>query len=483
MRPVRRPVRSASGERARRSHTKPSGSPRLGMRTGERELMLAIRVGAQLRARPQLVLTPRMRQALRILEAPQLELAALLRQELQRNPMLEECEGEPAGEEGGDRLGAPEAEAVASSRGGWEDGAAPWRSARAQPDWREDLLRQYRLQTRDREAIAVAEFLLGCLDGRGYLALPVAEAARCLGRPRGEVERVRRALGRLDPPGIAARSLTECLAAQLAARGAARSLAARIVRTDLTALGRRRYGALARRLHVSVEEVEQAAAQIRTLWPDPAAGRAGSQAPPLVPDLVVEVVDGRREIWLSDAGLPGLRMRRWAAAAGNDADARGFLIHWRARTRWLLGSLAARRRTLRRVAEEILAVQAGFFERGVAGLQPLTYRHLAARLGLHESTIARAVRGKVIQTPRGAFRLRYFFAKGLTEDARPGCVPAAVAQRLRELIADEDQRAPLADAALARALRREGLRIARRTVAKYRARMRIPSAAYRRRIG
>lgn len=443
---------------------------------------MEVRAGLGLAPRLQLALTPRMRQALLVLQAPQVELAQLLRRELETNPLLEEIESQALGEDAEASSGDEPPAAVASSSGEWEDSGTDSRVAVAAPDWRECMLQQFRLETRDAEAVCVAEYILGCVDERGYLSCPVAEIAALLRRPLAEVERVRQALLRIEPPGIAARDLAECLGAQLAARGAGTGIAARIVATDLEALARHRYAELARRLRVSVTAVRAAADQIRALWPHPGAGRAGSVAVPIWPDLVIREADGRHEILVPDRGLPRLRIAMPLRAGDwNDAATRVFVNQWRIRARWLLHSLAARRRTLLRLAREILTVQGAFFERGVAGLRPLTYRQLAARLELHESTIARAVRGKYVQTPRGVYPLRFFFAKGFDAPARELSVPVAVAQRLRELIAGEDRRRPHTDEVLTRALRREGLRIARRTVAKYRARMRVASAAYRRR--
>jgi RNA polymerase sigma-54 factor len=345
------------------------------------------------------------------------------------------------------------------------------------------LLSQWRLRSADPEEARIAEYLLGCLDERGYLGLPVSEAAAGLGVDRARVEAVRRGLLECEPAGVAATGLVECLLAQLREAGEGESLAARLVAGDLDRVARRRFADLAERHRVSREAVREAVRRIRKLWPHPAVRLPGERVAPVVPDLLVEAVGEGFEVFLNDRAVPQVRIVPPGSVLMDRADAatRAFVGERMAQARWLIGSLTARQRTLVRLMRRIVAEQGGFFRRGVDGLQPLGYRELGAALGLHESTIARAVRGKHVQTPRGVLPLRFFFSSGLACAGGERRAAAAVAARIRALI-EQEPGDPLSDEVLTQRLQAEGLRIARRTVAKYRDRLGIPRACCRRPI-
>ena len=454
---------------------------------------MEIQTGLEVGQRTQLVMTQRMQQSLRVLQAPSAELAELLNEALSTNPFLEE-DGEDAGV--GEDVGSGEDAGSGDPEGQAEDeprdlATAPWgrevrtwemRPAVARESWRAPLLRQVRLQPGGERDARIAEYLLGCVDARGYLAIPPEEIARCLGVPVARVEEVRGRVLHLEPAGLAARDLSECLRAQLAVRGEEGGLAWRLVAKGLPDVARRRFRRLAERLGVTEEEVRAAAQRIRELWPHPRLLTERSPIQPIYPDLLVVRVEDSYEVLLNDRIVPRLRLCPPHAALLRRADAAvsAFVGERMARARWLLGSLDARRRTLVGLMRLIVTEQRGFLERGVRSLRPLTYRQLADRMGLHESTVARAVRGKYVQTPRGVFPLRFFFSKGLRTLWGEACSPVGIRARVRELIAAEDRAVPLGDERLASILRREGVRISRRTVAKYRDQMRIPKASYRR---
>lgn len=456
---------------------------------------MRLRTDVAVTPRPQLILTHQMRQALAVLQAPAPELAAVIREALVSNPFLElECDaegdapvtdGDEFGEDGADPGdgdgGADDGAAVATARRECHD--APWWERVTDPgDWRGALLAQWRLRRRDPEDARIVEYLLGCLDERGYLGLPVSEAAAGLGLSGARVEAVRRDLLECEPAGIGATSLVECLLAQLRAAGEGDSLAARLVAGDLERVARRRFAELAARHGVPREALREAVRRIRQLWPHPAARLPGERMAPVVPDLVVEAAGGGFEVFLNDRAVPQVRIVPPGAALMERADAatRAFVGEHMAQARWLMGSLTARQRTLVRLMRRIVAEQRDFFLRGVDGLQPLGYRELGVALGLHESTIARAVRGKHVQTPRGVLPLRFFFSPGLPCAGGERRAAAAVAARIRALIDQEPGAVPLSDEVLTQRLQAEGWRIARRTVAKYRDRLGIPRACCRR---
>ncbi len=470
---------------------------------------MELQAGVKLGQRGQLLLTPRMQQALQVLQAPAEELAVLLREALVGNPFLEEDEPgdeEEAGEvlqaeleevpgdggaedetadiAAGEGRAAVLGEAVASARRGWEDRDWIDRIPGAVEPWRQKLLGQCRLLGFGLDEVRIAEQILGCLDERGYLGVRVTDIACGLSCPVERVERVRGMVLRLDPPGFAATNLAECLSVQLEQRGEGDSLAARIVERDLEPLARRRFQQIATRHRVSVERVRGAARRIRALWPHPANLVPGDRAQPIYPDLAVEEIDGRLEVLLNDRFLPRLRMvlPDPEVLQHRDPRTRAFVTRRVAQARWLVGSVEARHRTLVRLMRQIVVEQQPFFHDGAVALRPLGYRRVAGALGLHESTIARAVRGKYVQTPRGVFALRFFFSGGLEGERGEAWTAAAVMARIQDMVASESRSAPLSDEELTRRLRRAGARVARRTVAKYRDRMRIPRACYRRRV-
>jgi len=455
-----------------------------------------MRLRADLGVAPKthLIPTHAMRQALAVLQAPAPELAAVIREALLSNPFLElDDEPESYPSEGAGEGCEPDTEEPGDGDGRSGDGAAVatvwrecddasrWERFAAPADWSDALLRQWCQRSPGPEETRIAKYLLGCLDSRGYLGVPVGEVAAELGVDRARVEAVRRGLLECEPAGIAATSLAECLLAQLREAGEGESLAARLVAADLERVARRRLAELAERHRVSREAVREAVRRIRQLWPHPAARLPGERVASIVPDLVVEAVGDGFEVFLNDRVVPQVRIVPPGSALMERADAatRAFVGERMAQARWLIGSLTARQRTLVRLMRWIVTEQGGFFRRGVDGLRPLGYREVGAALGLHESTIARAVRGKHVQTPRGMLPLRFFFSTGLPCAGGERRAAAAVAARIRALIAQEPGN-PLSDEVLTQRLQAEGLRIARRTVAKYRDRLGIPRACCRR---
>lgn len=445
-----------------------------------------IYTGLELTQRNQLILTPRMQQSLRILQAPVAELASELRAVLDSNPFLEEestslelplAEDGPGAVEEGDRP----LEDVPIAPWGRERLRAVNRPAAAPVRWREELLAQFRQQVTGEKQAEIAEYLIGCLDWRGYLGVSVGSAAGGLGVGRKLVEAVRQVILRLDPPGLGALDLRECLLVQLEEMGEATPLVRRLVAQGLPGLARHQYVKLADRLRVTERDIRCAAAAVRRAWPRPLRQAGATNTAAVLPDLRIQEIEGQWEVFVTDEFLPRLRYRPPGAdlISKGDEEARGFIRDRLLKARWLLGSIDARRRTLVGLMRIIVEEQAGFFRRGAAGLKPMGYRQIADRMGLHESTIARAVRGKYVQTHRGMYPLRYFFSKGLKSAWGNDRSPAHIRERILELIGGESTEQPLTDEEVTQELRREGIEISRRTVAKYRDHMRIPKASYR----
>lgn len=465
-----------------------------------------MRPALQLRLGQQLSLTPQLQQALKLLAMPQAQLEATLTLALDSNVMLEALDGDAsleAGDATPDADDAPDPDAVAEptvdsdwdsleTEGGWGSqgggGPLPEIDVPVILDLRQHLqaqLPECRFSAAD-TALALA--LIDALDEQGYLAEPAAAIADDLAVDATEVEAVRHRLQRLDPVGTCSVDLADCLGVQLgelAATTPALATARALVRQHIARLGRSDSATLAAALGVAVDEIDAALRLIRSLNPRPAAQLPAAATEYVRPDARVRRGAGGWTVELDLSGLPSLRVNEAYARAlgrGANSDLRGQLSE----ARWLIKSLAMRNVTLLRVATAVVQRQVEFLERGAEALRPLLLREIAAALQLHESTVSRVTSGKWLLTPRGMFELRSFFSNKISNqvsDQDASGVSATAARAVIErLVAAEDARRPLSDEALVQALAAQGIRLARRTVTKYREALAIP-ASYERRTG
>lgn len=303
------------------------------------------------------------------------------------------------------------------------------------------------------------------------------------------VERALELVRSFDPPGVAWHSLQECLLAQLEARDATDSLAYRIVGECWGPFTRRQFRLIARRLRTPLAKLEAPVEEIKALETRPGRQFSNDRAEYVEPDVVAVRIGGEWAIQLNDDGLPKLRisrayrrMLRRMQRDGNQAEARDFLRDKMRSAMWLIKSLDQRQRTIYKVAESILRQQRRFFEHGLDELRPMVLRDVADDIGMHESTVSRVVSNKYIHTPRGLLPMKFFFHSGI-DRFRGGEISSLTVKRmLSDMIGEEDGRRPLSDSALTRELHQEGINIARRTVAKYRDELGIPSSTDRRQI-
>ncbi len=472
---------------------------------------MGIRAGLETGLSPGLMVGPGVQLALRFLETPALELREILDQELAANPVLElveEDEARLAEGAAGEPNGGPEespseaepAEEKEPPLPDWladafESEAALPRGMREDSSWddvepaaergpglAEFLLAQ--LRERPGSPPAASEYLIGCLDERGYLGCTLEEAAEGGGFSRTELEEALQAIQDCDPAGVGARDLRECLLLQIRRRGAG-SVAERILEEHYDNLLRRRYRELARALKISPEELETALERIRSLRPRPGRLFPDEEVRYISPDLIVEKVGSMYEVSINDRITPRLRISRSARELLRDGQAEEVREFTRARfqaARWMVLALERRRSTMLRVMRCIVEEQKGFFDLGTGGLKAMTLAVVAGRLGLHESTVARVTRSKYVETPRGIYPLRFFFSNRIRSRTGEAASSRAVKDRIRRLVGDEDRRQPLTDDAIVETLLAEGIQIARRTVAKYRRGMGIERARYRRRL-
>ena len=417
--------------------------------------------------RPVRSMTRHLLQAIELLQMSSAELSAYVERELERNPFLER-EEEPAFGNGG-------AGRSAGTAFGGELAAAD------EATLRDHLVSQIRLEFRGARERRIAFRLVELLDENGWLTEDLEAAAAALGCEVLDVERVLARCQDLDPPGIFGRSLAECLALQLREKGRL-DPPTRALLDNLHLLARRDFARLRRLCAVDEENLSRLVREIRALDPRPAARFEREAAQFAIPDAFVRRRNGVWRVELNGDALPRVLLNRpyyaeMRGQARSERDREYLSGRLRAANR-LVRSLRQRADTILRVAAELVARQEAFFDHGAARLRPMTRRDLAIAVGLHESTVGRAVANRYLGTERGVFEMKYFFTSAVGGAARSS---EAVRFRIRALIDEEKPEAVLSDHGIAGILGREGIDIARRTVAKYRGAMRIPSSAQRRR--
>jgi RNA polymerase sigma-54 factor len=466
--------------------------------------------------RPALIMTPRLQQALKLLQVPTLELQQILKQEIMQNPLLEEVD-DVVDNEDLDEENSPDEEANKEAEDpneedsiDWSDylqdgldktympqSEAPTEFLEKVPVTRttlaESLIEQLHFLSLLSEHLVLAEFLVGSLDERGWLATPIDEVANSTGRPIEEVEALLVVIQALEPVGVGARDLRECLLIQLEARGEKDTLAWQLIHDQFDNLVNRRFPEISRQLKVSAEEVQAAADVIATLNPRPGLQVSADDPKYVVPDLLVERVDEEYVVLLNDRHLPRLRIssayegvlrerKKKSEMDAGEAKTREYIQGKLNSARWLIQTIEQRRRTMIKVMSCIIREQRDFFDKGIAFLRPLTLQQVARQIDMHESTVSRVCSGKYVQTPRGVFELKFFFSSGLETEGGEDVSARSARDVIKTLIEEEDKTDPLSDQRIAELLHERGLKIARRTVAKYREQLSILPARFRRRV-
>jgi len=461
-----------------------------------------------------LVMTPKLQQAIKLLQVPALELQQILKQELMINPMLEEVEEAEETEETDDEAAeeTDEETPVTEDEGelktseetiDWDrylkDGFEMSERASGESEEREEfqdrapvakttlseyLLSQLRMATASEEGRRIGEFIIGSLDANAFLTASVEEIARLVAADETKVAEMVALVKTFDPPGIGASDLRECLLIQLEQLGLADTLAALLVREHLEDLLERRYPEIARNVKKTVQEVQAAAEVVAGLDPRPGTRYATEDPRYIVPDLIVDMMEDQYVVQLNDRNVPRLRISRAYKEILSDARASAkhdhdYVVDKLNAARWLIKTIDQRRRTMVKVMEAILDVQMDFFEKGVEHLKPLTLQQVAERVEMHESTVSRVTNNKYVQTPRGVFELKYFFSTGLRTESGEAASSKKIKALIQDLIEKEDRSRPLSDQDIGEILRREGFYVARRTVAKYRDQLGIFSARMR----
>ncbi len=336
----------------------------------------------------------------------------------------------------------------------------------------EHLMQQAELADMPANCLEAMKHLVGSLDDRGFLTQTPSDVALQTALPLDAVQEALKLLKTFDPPGIGAKDLGECLILQLAAKGRGGSLASRMIRDHFDLLTRRRIPELARKLGADTDDVQSAIEEIGKLDPAPGRRFAEDNNRVVVPDVTVERDGEEWKIHLNSDYIPRLRIsstyRDLIAKGTLSKDERDYLRERMRSGKFLIDSIEQRQRTIERITREIINAQIDFFENGVSSLKPLTMTQIADVVGVHETTVSRAIANKYIRTPHGVFDFKYFFTPGYQADSGASVSNTSVKEMIADLINMEDKGAPLSDQELVAKLQEKGIKIARRTVAKYR---------------
>jgi len=456
----------------------------------------------------QHVLAPQLQQSLQILQVPLLELRNLVQQEMETNPVLEELSTEMNPEEREeaktteDEDFKEEFDQLAKLDDEWRDYMAQSSSysGRSQEDeekrqfffdsitTRETLqqhlmgqLNQAALNADDRKT---AELIVGNIDDSGFLQATPEEMSLNSGIAPEDFERMLTLIQGFYPPGVGARDLRDCLLIQLKRKGKQSSLEYKIVSEHMEDLGKRRFPEIARRMGISVEQVQKSAAKIAQL--DPRPGQLFAEAPQnyVLPDVTVEKVNGEYQVILNGEQIPHLRISNTykdiMSQNGNGSEVKDYIRDKIRSGKFLIKSIHQRQQTISNIAHQIVARQREFLDQGPAHLKPMTMAQIADAVGVHETTVSRAISGKYMSTPQGIFEMKYFFTPGYQTAAGESMSNTSVKEAIMNLVKEENASSPLSDKEIVEILSERGIPIARRTVAKYRTELNILPSNMRR---
>lgn len=350
---------------------------------------------------------------------------------------------------------------------------------------KEHLMTQLGVTIKNENERNIGELIIESLDRKGYLIASIQDLSLQLSENPVEVERVLRMIQTFDPVGVGARSLSECLSIQLKEKGITDENIYTIVDSYLDEIATNRIQKISKDLHIPVKRVQSICDIIRMLEPKPARGFVvdSDSIRYIVPDVTIEKINDEYVIIVNDSNFPILSISRYYKnMLGNvsDKETSKFLYDKFNSSMWLIKSIEQRRHTLYKVVESIVKFQRGFFDEGNKALKPLVLKDVADEISVHESTVSRATNGKYVQTPRGIFELKYFFTSSVS-DVSGGISSTSVKSTIKDIVDREDTKKPLSDQKITDILKEKGIEISRRTVAKYRDELRIPSSSMRRR--
>ncbi len=492
---------------------------------------MAMEMRQELKLSQQLVMTPLLQQAIRLLQLSRMELTELVHEEMLENPILDdELDLDTERNQERDATGGDEqllshlesagtteipisepgtaaevkADAAAVNEIDWENYldnytmAAPMPAFRADgedmpsleatltkpPSLHDHLAWQLKLSNLPPDQLEIGLTIIGNIDADGYLKdPPITEIAADLGVSEEVCEQVLEKIQTFDPTGVGARNLAECMLIQAMHVGQDDDLVVKMIKSHLGNLEKKNYPAIAKDLKQPLDEIYEAAKVIMEF--DPRPGRQYSLDDPhyITPDVHIHKIGDKFFVVPNDDGLPKLKISNfYKAAIGNSEGAKDYVQDKLRSAQWLIRSIQQRQRTIIRVAESILKFQRDFFEKGIAHLKPLILRDVAEDIGVHESTVSRVTTNKYVHTPQGIFELKFFFNSGISRTNGEDLASQAVKSKIKELVSSEDVKRPHSDQKIVELLRKAGIDIARRTVAKYREQLGILSSSKRKEV-
>jgi len=468
---------------------------------------MAIELRQQLKLSQQLIMTPQLQMAIKLLQLSRLELMETIQQELEENPALEESVENAGDEKAEETLEQPTPEPSVTKEVAieekiredidWsnyiEEYNTPSRVSfesedRDMPSFEsftasktslgDHLLWQLMMTYPDAEEKQIGSLIVGNLDRDGYLDIEMEELYRLSGQPPEKVDGVLLEMQNFDPIGVCARDLKECLLIQARCFGLEGTAVTEIISNHLHNLENKNYKAVARALKITIDDVVAAVHVIKGLDPKPARQFGTEEPHYIVPDIYVYKFEDEFVIMLNDDGMPKLRVNSLYKKAvnrdGNISDSAKEYIQDKLRSAtWLIRSIHQRQKTIYKVMESIVRFQRDFFEKGIAYLRPMVLRDVAQDIGMHESTISRVTTNKYAYTPQGLFELKYFFNSSISRIHGEAIASASVQDKIRQIVEGENPKKPFSDSKISEILKDANIDIARRTVAKYREMMKV----------
>ncbi len=477
---------------------------------------MALELRQQLKLTQQLIMTPQLQMAIKLLQLSRLELMDTIKAELEENPALEEVPESVPSEQSAEQAEAGSTDSQDFKEVTIEDKIhddvdwsnyldeynAPGRVHHESEDresprfesfiassesLNDHLLWQFLMTKPDKQEEEIASMIIGNLNKDGYLDATIEEIAASSGISPARIEEIIVIIQTFDPVGVCARNLSECLMIQARFLGLENTLVTAIISDHLPNLEKRNYKAICRALKKSMDEVVSAINVIKSLEPKP--GRQFSDETPqyINPDIYVYKLEDGYAIMLNDDGMPKLRVNSFyknSIARGKriSGEAEDYIQGKMRSAAWLIKSIHQRQKTIYRVMESILGFQRDFFDRGIAYLKPMVLRDVAQDIQMHESTISRVTTNKYAFTPQGIFELKYFFNSSIRRSQGGSIASASVQEKIRQIIAGEDQKKPYSDDKIAQILEEDQINIARRTVAKYREMLKVLPSNKRKQI-
>ncbi len=471
---------------------------------------MAITQRLQTKLSQKLILTPSLQQAIKLLPMTTLELVDMLNQEVVENPLLEEVTTEEIQEaDAKAQVEKADPEPAAEKQDTWDDAdyeyffgdyldegyrpRAPREIKELPPientlstatSLADHVTWQLSLHSDDTLVREIGTAIVGNLDDDGYLVASIEEITEMGDWPDTEVERVLAIVQAFDPVGVAARDLRECLLLQLNHLGLDETPTATIVRDHIALLQRHQLPELARCLAMSMDDVKQHIEIIRHLDPKPGLRHNPAQSQYVIPDVYIVKVEDQYVAMLNEEGLPQLRIspvyrRMLDKNSKNSDETRSYVKEKFRSALWLIKSVDQRQKTIHKVATSIINFQREFLDHGIEQLRPLVLRDVANDIGMHESTVSRVVNNKYMHTPQGVFEMKYFFHSGIHSAYGESVSSVTIKQRIKKIVESEDPQKPLSDSRIVGMLQEEGLILARRTIAKYREELKIPTSSQR----